>query len=237
MPATVARTAPDGRTVTVLQANLKVGSADPQALVRTVREHRVDVLATEELTTAAARRLTAAGLARTLPYRYLRPLPDGGSGTGIWSRWPLSDERDLDGFYLGTVRATAATPDGPLSVVAVHLTPPWPFPVRRWLDEVPRLRALLREQPSGPVIAPGDYNATTGHAQFRSLLADGYRDAIDDAGAGYLPSYPNDRWYGPVIGIDHVLVRGATGTSARTLELPASDHRALLVQVVIPRER
>lgn len=237
VPATVARTAPSGRTVTVLQANLKVGSADPAALVRIVRDNRVDLLATEELTDAAAKRLLAAGLGRVLPYRYLRSLPSGGSGTGVWSRWPLSQQQDLDGFYLGTVRATVDTPDGPVSLVGVHLTPPWPFPEQRWLDEQPRLRALLRNQPAGPVIAPGDYNSTTGHAQFRQLLTDGYRDAIDDAGAGYLPSYPDDRWYGPVIGIDHVLVRDATGTAARTVELPGSDHRTLLVKVVITRER
>lgn len=236
-PPTLADDAPTGTRVRVLQANLKVGGADPAALVRRVRDEKVELLATEELTDTAAVKLVAAGLATLLPYRYLRPLPDGGSGSGIWSRWPLSGQQDVPGFWLGTVRARVATPDGPITFLAVHLTPPWPFPQRRWLDEMPRLRALLREQPTdGPVIAAGDYNATVDHAQFRDLLGDGFSDAADDAGEGYLPSYPNDRWYGPVIGIDHVLLRDATGTSARTLELPGSDHRALLVDVAPRRE-
>ncbi|SHG50597.1 Uncharacterized conserved protein YafD, endonuclease/exonuclease/phosphatase (EEP) superfamily [Jatrophihabitans endophyticus] len=234
LPPTIADTAPRGRTVRVLQANLRVGHADPAGLVRLVREQRADLLATEELTTAEARRLVAAGLSRSLPYHYLRPLPDGGSGSGIWSRWPLSGTQDVPGFWLGTVRARVAAPGGPLTFLAVHLTPPWPFPERRWLAEVPRLRTLLRAQPvDGPVLAAGDYNATVDHAQFRGLLADGYGDAAQQAGEGYLPSYPADRWYGPVIGIDHVLLRDATGTAARTLDLPNSDHRALLADVAL----
>lgn len=232
VPATVASDVPAGRTITVLQANLKVGAADPRALVRLVRDNRVDLLATEELTTRAVSGLIAAGLPALLPYRYLRPLQGGGSGSGIWSRWPLSGQQDVPGFWLSTVRARVAAPGGVLSFLAVHLTPPWPFAPKRWLAELPRLRALLREQPrDGAVIAAGDYNATTDHAQFRDLLTGGYRDAADDAGAGYLPSYPNDRWFGPVIGIDHVLLRDAGGRSARTLDLPGSDHRALLVRV------
>ncbi len=236
VPPTVSRDAAASRDgITVLQANLKIGAADPVALVRRVRDEDVDLLATEELTTAAASGLVAAGLPKLLPYRYLRPLRDGGSGSGIWSRWPLSGTQDVPGFYLSTVRARVASPRGPLTFMAVHLTPPWPFPAWRWVDEMGRLRALLREQPrDAPVIAAGDYNATVDHAQFRALLAGGYTDAADDAGAGYLRSYPADRWYGPVIAIDHVLLCGVTGVSADTLDLPGSDHRALLVRTTAP---
>ena len=67
-------------------------------------------------------------------------------------------------------------------------------------------------------------------AQFRRLLTHGYADAARQAGAGYLASYPTDRWYGPVIGIDHVLVRSAAATSVRTVDLPGSDHRGVLAR-------
>jgi endonuclease/exonuclease/phosphatase (EEP) superfamily protein YafD len=82
------------------------------------------------------------------------------------------------------------------------------------------------------VIAAGDFNATTDHAQFRRLLAHGYADAAQQSGAGYLPTYPNDRWYGPLIGIDHVLLRGGVGAAdVRTLGVRGSDHRALLARL------
>jgi endonuclease/exonuclease/phosphatase (EEP) superfamily protein YafD len=82
------------------------------------------------------------------------------------------------------------------------------------------------------VVVAGDFNATVDHAQFRDLLDHGYSDAAEQSGAGYLPTYPNDRWYGPLIGIDHVLVRGMRAGSVDTYGLPGSDHRALLARLV-----
>ncbi len=77
----------------------------------------------------------------------------------------------------------------------------------------------------------GDFNATVDHAQFRALLTDGYHDAAEQCGAGYLASYPADRWLPPLIAIDHLLTKHATATSAATVALPGSDHRGILVGV------
>jgi endonuclease/exonuclease/phosphatase (EEP) superfamily protein YafD len=82
------------------------------------------------------------------------------------------------------------------------------------------------------VVVAGDFNATVDHAQFRDLLDHGYADAAESSGAGYLPTYPTDRWYGPLIGIDHVLFRGMQADSADTYDLPGSDHRAVLARLV-----
>jgi len=230
LPPNIADGGGHGRPFTVLQANLAVGRADPAALVRLVRKNNVDLLATEELTTPEQQRLIAAGLATALPYRYTRPLPDGGGGLGLWSRYPLRTPRDVPGFWLGVLEAQVELPGGAATFVAVHLTPPYPYADDRWRREIARLPGVLPR--AGAVIAAGDFNATTDHAQFRDLLAHGYDDAAEQAGAGYLPTYPNDRWYGPVIGIDHVLVSGGvTAARADTAELAGSDHRALVVRV------
>lgn len=229
VPANVDAGASGARRLVVLQANLKVGGADPDALVRLVRRTHSDLLATEELTTAEQTRLLAAGLADVLPHRFTEPLPDGGGGLGIWSRYPLDAARDVPGFWLGVVTANVRLPGGDVTFVGVHLTPPYPYPSGKWRREIARLRGVLPR--TGRVIAAGDFNATTDHAQFRDLLEHGYGDAAERAGSGYLPTYPNDRWYGPVVGIDHVLVRGGLGVvSADTLELRGSDHRALVVR-------
>src|SRR6266542_1794008 len=53
---------PAGPTLRVLTANMLVGGADPAAIVRIVREQKVDLLALQELTPDAERALARAGL-------------------------------------------------------------------------------------------------------------------------------------------------------------------------------
>lgn len=232
LPAHVAAGAPDGRRLVVLQANLRIGSADPAALVGTVRRASVDLLFADELTDPAQDGLLGAGLGGELPYRYTAPLPDGGGGLGIFSRYPLTAGRNLPHFELGVLTARVAAPGADVTVVAAHITPPYPYPSRTWRTEISALGRVIRSLPSGPVIVAGDFNATVDHAQFRALLTGGYADAAAQSGAGYLRTYPTDRWFGPVIGIDHVLVRGrVAAASVRALGLRGSDHRALLADL------
>ncbi len=54
----------------VLQANLRLGSADAPHLVEELRDHHIDVLTTEELSPEEVARLDGAGIAAVLPYRY-----------------------------------------------------------------------------------------------------------------------------------------------------------------------
>jgi endonuclease/exonuclease/phosphatase (EEP) superfamily protein YafD len=227
-----------GTRLTVLQANLKIGSADAADVVRAVAEHHADVLMTEELTTGERARLIAAGLAKRLPYRFDAALPEGGGGLAIWSRFPLSDEHNYPGFQLGVLSATArisATESA--TVVAVHLLPPYPYPPAEWLREIDRLRPILAldARSTRPTIVAGDFNATTDNAQFRSLLGGGLQDAAEHSGAGYLASYPTDRFFPPVIAIDHVLTHDAPAIDAATIALPGSDHRGLVVHVRLVR--
>lgn len=223
-----------GDPLTVLQANLRVGSADPVALVRLVLAHRVDVLMTEELTPTERDRLVAAGLATALPHRFDASLAGGGGGLAIWSRYPMTPQRNLAGFELGVLQAVVH-PDvrSSITVIAAHLLPPYPYPSVEWSREMRRLGGVMRAAADGaaPVVLAGDLNATTDHAQFRELLTLGYDDAVEHCGAGYLPTYPTDRFFPPVIAIDHVLSRGAPARNAVTLDLPGSDHRALLVHL------
>jgi endonuclease/exonuclease/phosphatase (EEP) superfamily protein YafD len=232
VPYYLAAAAPPGRDrLIVLQANLMLGSADPAALIRIIREDGVDLLAAQEVTAAEQERLGAAGIGSVLPYSYTEPA-GGGRGRAIWSRYPLADPVSVPGFALGVLHARVSTPYGNLTFVAVHLQPPYPYPPAEWLAETARLRGLLRQLPA-PTIVAGDFNATVDHVQFRRLLGDGYADAARQAGAGYLATYPADRWYGPLIAIDHVLTRGAAAASLRAVGLQGSDHRGLLARIVV----
>lgn len=225
----------EGSDLLVLQANLKVGGASPDALTQLVRDHHVDLLATEELTPAEEAALIDAGLSTVLPHRYAAPLPGGGGGLGVWSRFPLTETQNVPGYSAGVLIARVLVPGSPLTFVALHLSPPYKQPFEIWRHEIASLRGTLAGLSNdAPVIAAGDFNATIDHVQFRDLLTGGYRDAAGAAGAGYLPTYPDDRWWGPVIGIDHVLIRGGLAAkSADTFSVPGSDHRALLVHLVM----
>ncbi|PXX62173.1 endonuclease/exonuclease/phosphatase (EEP) superfamily protein YafD [Nocardia tenerifensis] len=222
--------AADGPEVVVLQSNLLFGQADADAVVRAVRDNRVDVLTVNELTTAAVDRLAKAELGEQLPYSYLEPTADGGGGTGIYSRYPLRDTRKYDGFILNQVSAIMDHPGrGPIALFAFHPIPP-PMNFADWLVEMREIREILDAR-EGPAIVGADFNATRDHAAYRALLHGRFAAAIDQAGAGLLPTFPNDRRWGPIIGIDHILLADATAREVRTLSVPGSDHRALLARV------
>ena len=59
----------------------------------------------------------------------------------------------------------------------------------------------------GSVIVGGDFNSTSGMRQFRDLLTNGYRDTIEQTGAGFAPTFQSHPWYPLLVTIDHVLTR------------------------------
>jgi endonuclease/exonuclease/phosphatase (EEP) superfamily protein YafD len=225
-----------GHRIVVLTANLKLGQADPGSVVAAVRRDDVDVFVAEELTPRLAAALTAAGLTDTVPYSAVQPRPQA-SGTGIWSRFPLSDVGTDSAYTFEMITAHIAVPGLPYrpEVVGLHLAGPVPDSTL-WGRDIARLPNTLGTQgDSAPVLVAGDFNATRDTKQFRRVLGAGYVDAADQAGAGLTATFPADRWYGPLIAIDHVLTRGAVARSVRTVSIPGSDHRGLLVSVALPR--
>ncbi|WP_330255353.1 endonuclease/exonuclease/phosphatase family protein [Nocardia sp. NBC_00565] len=227
----------DGRAVIVMQANLLFDGADPRALVDQVRARNVVLLTVNELTPAAVEDLGRAGLDELLPHRYLSPGRTA-SGTGIWSSYPLSETVEYDGFVLNQLSATASIPDaGPVTVYAFHPVPPV-FGTQVWADELSRLREILERSPSSrPAIVGGDFNATYDHAQYRAMLSGRFNDAVEQAGAGHLVTYPTDKRWPPLVGIDHILVAAGRAVAVETVDLIGADHRALVAQIRLDRGR
>ncbi len=240
VPLYVGASAPSNASgaLTVLQANVEFGKADPAALVAQVRSRDVDLLAVDELTVAAVDRLAAAGLDELLPHRWVRPALSGADGTGIWSRYPLSDRTQHPGFAMAALSARVDVPgERSLTVFAAHPIPPWPrqqTPI--WADELARLHGILDRlrADADAVVMAADFNATWDHAQFRALLGDGVRDAAEQAGAGILRTYPADRTWPPLLSIDRILVAGAAATDVDVVELPGSDHRGVAARIELP---
>ncbi|MEU7633005.1 endonuclease/exonuclease/phosphatase family protein [Nocardia sp. NPDC049220] len=227
----------EGPAVTVMQANLLFDGADPRALVDQVRGRKVDVLTVNELTPSAVEDLGAAGIDELLPYRYLSPGRTA-SGTRIWSSYPLSDTVEYDGFVLNQLSATVGISEvGPVTVYAFHPVPPM-FGADVWTDELSRLREILERSPSNrPVIVGGDFTATYDHRQFRALLSGRFDDAAEQAAAGHLVTYPTDKRWPPLVGIDHILVAEGRTITVKTVDLPGADHRALVAQIRLNRGR
>jgi endonuclease/exonuclease/phosphatase (EEP) superfamily protein YafD len=231
---------PGNPAVIVMSANLRLGHADPDAVVAAVARHHVDVLMLQELTPSAVTGLTDAGLDRLLPYHVV-DARQSAAGTGLWSRYPLTDVAKRSDYTFALVTAELVIPGSSLrpAVAATHMPGPWPQDPGSWLRDIARLPELLkalkyqRDPAGGPVIVGGDFNATLDVPQFRALLVDGYRDAGTQAGAGIVRTYPSDSAVPPLIGIDHIVVSSAVATSLQTLEVPGSDHRAVISRVVL----
>jgi endonuclease/exonuclease/phosphatase (EEP) superfamily protein YafD len=226
--------------VRVLTANLSLGEADPKAVVALARD-AADVLVVQEMTPGLAAAMVREGLDGVMPHRSIDPRKNA-NGIGIWSRYPIADSQAVSGHAMPMRIARIQVPGVVIAptVLAVHVAAPWVQPLQYFRDDIARfsttLQAAARNAGSGAVIVAGDLNSTYDMAPFRRLLEDGYRDAAEQAGAGLTRSFPTRPWYGPVFGIDHVLVRNCTATAAHTVPVPGSDHHALFTVIEIPAD-
>lgn len=230
----VAVSAAAGFDIRIVSANLRYGRADAAAVVGLAAQH-ADILAVQELTPEKADLISAAGIDEVMPHQVLRAR-EGPAGVGIWSRYPLTADAEYDEFWLGLITARVRIPGLPAeaTVATTHMSAPWPEPISGWRDDLARLAVVLGKvgaSAPGPVILAGDLNATPDVLEFRRLLRDGYHDAAEQAGAGLTRTHPADIVIPPVFAVDHILIRGGTATSAHTLPLSGSDHRALAVRI------
>jgi len=125
---------------------------------------------------------------------------------------------------------------GQVQVFAAHPPPRWPTSAQTWIAEMDGLADVLVEatRHNSAVIAGGDFNATVDHAQFRHLLSGGYRDAAEQAGAEFVPTYPTDYPFPPLLTLDHVVTHDVAAHAVFSGRLPGSDHRGLQVELVLP---
>ncbi|XVU30457.1 endonuclease/exonuclease/phosphatase family protein [Actinoplanes sp. CA-054009] len=226
----------DGVALTILSANLRAGQADPEAVVRRVRDEGAGVLVLQEYSTTGQAALAEAGLGELMPYSSIAPQragdPFGTTGSAVYSRFPLTG-RGFRLNYGGFQQAYATvTPPGAKPVVVESVHPAAPHS----LDVLDDWRRDLRDQPGPGRILAGDFNATLDHKQLRDLLGRGFRDAAATLGQGWVPSWgPYAERTIPPITIDHVLVDRTIGIGRfAAYDLPGSDHRMVLAAVVLP---
>lgn len=227
----------EGVPLRVLVQNLEFGRADPGEVVRAVRDGGVDLVLTVEATPEAVDGLRAAGLTGDLPHEALAPAP-GTAGVAVWSRHRLGPPELVPGFRMGVLRTVMDGPAGPVTVVAAHPVAPV-FDGPGAVAEADLLRHYLGALPGpAPVVVGGDLNATWSHVRFRDLRGLGYVDSVSGGGDGWVPTWPADRRFPPLIGIDHVLARGAAGVGeTSTVRISGSDHLGVVATVRLPAGR
>ncbi|WP_062516964.1 endonuclease/exonuclease/phosphatase family protein [Demequina gelatinilytica] len=240
-PLYVAETATGEPVLRIGTLSLGSGAASSDAIVAMVREQDLDVLALTEVVPETEQRLADAGLDLLLPHHVAFPEYEK-HGTGLWSRLPLSDGTSLDGMAAHLVRAQVETAEGPLTVIVAHPESPNPLEHGQWESDLEVLHTVLETQ-DGPVVVAGDLNATRDHRAFRAIEELGYADAVEQAGAGFIPTFPRGMFSwrlrlvrsvidSPLVAIDHVLVRdaGLVATHVDGVEVPWTDHRGLVVE-------
>ena len=212
----------------VMVVNLYAGRADGLDVVRAASEEDIDVLVVTEMTPAALARMESAGLESLFPHRA------GRSGRSKLGTMVFADVRLGHATPLSTSGASWRVPMGKYTLFAVH--PYAPTDIAKWRRDHYLIRtAVVDEQPD---LVVGDFNATTDHPQMRALADAGYRSAAELANEGWQPTWPaaGESVLGisvpNVVEIDHVLV-GPTfaGISTHTLDIPESDHRAVVAEV------
>jgi endonuclease/exonuclease/phosphatase (EEP) superfamily protein YafD len=222
-----------GPRLTVLTANLYHEPRAAAGIVAVVRRERPDVLSLQEVTPPVAAALDEAGLRRLLPERLQDARPRG-FGSAVYARVPLDRAAVPAGQ---TVTAARLRVRGAPSVEVLAVHPRAPLTEHRMDEWRADLRALPRATPRGAVrVLAGDFNATLDHAELRRVLEFGYEDAADEVGHGLRATWPSNRRFPPPVTIDHVLADERCGVrDVRVIDVPASDHRAVLAELELPR--
>jgi endonuclease/exonuclease/phosphatase (EEP) superfamily protein YafD len=227
-----------GRELTVMALNVGPPGVDAQAILAEARARKVDVLALPELAYASLEALEQEGLAADFSHRAL-DVDWSGTGSGIFSRFPLQTlERVPDSVFYQS-RAVATIPSGgqSLHLTAVHIDSPRPGHTPYWRAELRQLGELRRDlQGSPPVILLGDFNAGHDHREFRDLLDTGLTDAAASVGKGLAPTWPQNSRVPPFVALDHVLVSPDISVlTFETVKIAGTDHSAVVATLRLPR--
>lgn len=205
------------------QQNLKMDRTDTADWLDSVAEIAPDILTLQELGQPNLPLLEA--LEADYPTQLHCPVWTM-LGEAILTHYPKVPGKEICSARDGVAAMQVVTPSGPLWIVSLHVSWPWPYPQISQLDAVlPELTAL-----EGPVVVAGDFNMVAwGHAIRKVEAATGTRRFGQHAYTFDLPG-------GLPVGIDHVLATPGVGRGVRVLPPYGSDHRGVLAFLQLGRD-
>ena len=226
--------------LTVMSANVWIGSANATQLMDAVRFHSVDVLVLIEATPALLQRLDAEGAGDYFSQREGVARPGTFTGTTVLSRYPLSvRSAGTDPAVEGTQSAQpvldVTAPEGTVRLKVAHPTAPLRGDTVEWRAGLRALQSW-RERLDGdePVVMAGDFNADFGHPGMRDL-AQGLEDAQRTDGQGWVRTWPFAGNRLPAfVQLDHLLSRRLPVVSAGQVAINRADHAAVWASYALP---
>ena len=225
--------APDSPIVRLYVANLYAMNDDVAAMRASIEASDADIIALVEFgeaPNAAINTLLAGYPHREITERVVRS--EDAVRSVIASRYPLS-RRSTEGNERQMIAAVADTPIGPVRVVGVHLTRPWPFQFQ-W-GQIIQTQNLIDhiEGAREPVVMAGDFNSVASARIGRMLRSEG--------GLIHAPGWPGT-WPAAAPGplrmtIDQVYHTRDIAVARRRLGAPTgSDHRPVIVDLARPAD-
>ncbi|UGY94292.1 endonuclease/exonuclease/phosphatase family protein [Streptomyces gobiensis] len=219
--------------VRVLTANLEFGNATG-GLLDVLRRERPHLVSVQECDHRCASALESQELREAYPYRLIT----GGSaaqGSALLSVYPLKDEREIPATLSMPSAVAEVGPNAtPVRIQVAHPMPPRLDSMTAWNAELAALGKVAADRGDTRTVIAGDFNSSQDHATFRAILDTGLRDSARLLGHSRTPTWP--ALTAPPLGaqIDHILVSETlTPISSQFLDLPDTDHRALLVDVKV----
>ena len=210
----------------LMSLNMFDGEADPDEVAK--QAARADVVILIETTPDALRALKPYGWDKRFPYALGDP-KDGAFNTAVYSRFPLSRSTQIGHTSFHQWATTVRVPRvGAIRLLAVHPCNPY-CGGDRWSTEHRQVRRAVIDNLDQPLVVAGDFNAVDDHGPMQALRSAGLKSASDVAGAGWLPTYPANRPFPPLIPIDHIMInKDLTATSVTSFAISGGDHRGLL---------
>jgi len=188
--------APNAANLKILTYNLHAEAQDLDGMIEVIRESGADIVALQEVGSAAVTRFTAE-LTQLYPYQALHPQRYATAGQGVLSRYPLVADQywrpNWPPDALGHQRVEVDFNGTRIVLYNYH-----PLrPVMRGLtyDDEPRRLAVSdllerTRQDSGPILIAGDFNMTDQTEDYRRITAK-FSDTFREVGWGMGFTFPD----------------------------------------------
>lgn len=213
-------------TFTIMSLNLYGGHADPDQVDRVADQ--ADVVVLVETTPQALAALQRRGWDQRYPYAVGDVRSGAASDTTIYSRFPLDPGTLVNTSFQQWLTTVHIPRVGDVRLLAAHPCNPY-CGSGRWASEHDTVNRVAQANLDQPLVVAGDFNAVDDHGPMLALRRLGLKSATDVAGAGWLPTWPANRGYPPLLPIDHVMINDRlTATTVATFAVADTDHRGLL---------
>lgn len=249
---------PPGDTVRVLVYNIHAGKDakavdNLQRVIALIREVRADLVLLQEVDQGTRRSgvvdqpaVLSVGSGFHVAFGSALDYDGGKYGVATLSRWPIA----FDTLYRlpvdppqqraggsreprGLLRADVMSPYGAIAVFNTHIDASREDTWRQQEARVIVSTVTTVRQTRPVVLLGGDMNSTPESAVQQILRERGFRDAFAECGVGDGLTYPADS---AVKRIDYLYLSGSMRCSRAVVPVSAvSDHRPLVVDVVLPR--